>query len=114
MPSHEIEVMIAAFERAISSKSDYAMRLVGLAGVVAAKGHRLRALELCRKAIALDREDRQLAVRARRLHSTLIPRYHVPMMNDARRNAAWDKALKRAIRPGAYVLEIGTGGECSR
>ncbi len=31
------------------------------------------------------------------------------MMNDARRNETWDKALRAAIRPGMHVLEIGTG-----
>ena len=31
------------------------------------------------------------------------------MMNDARRNHAWDRALRRAVRPGMHVLEIGTG-----
>lgn len=31
------------------------------------------------------------------------------MMNDTRRNHAWDRALRRAIRPGMRVLEIGTG-----
>ncbi|HEY4087071.1 MAG TPA: 50S ribosomal protein L11 methyltransferase [Bryobacteraceae bacterium] len=31
-------------------------------------------------------------------------------MNDSRRNHAWDQALRRAIRPGMHVLEIGSGG----
>jgi type II protein arginine methyltransferase len=42
--------------------------------------------------------------------SSLIRNYHVGMMNDARRNAAWNKALTRSVRPGMRALEIGTGG----
>jgi type II protein arginine methyltransferase len=84
--------------------------LIGLAEVVARKQQRLRAFELCRKAMAAGMGDSEVAFRARRLLSSLVPRYHVPMMNDAQRNAAWDRALRRAIHPRTYALEIGTGG----
>jgi len=45
----------------------------------------------------------------RRLLSALVEGYHTQVMNDARRSAAWERALSRAIHPGAAVLEIGTG-----
>jgi type II protein arginine methyltransferase len=50
-----------------------------------------------------------VAARSHRLLASLLPGYHIPMMNDARRNVAWDAALRAAIRPGMHVLEIGTG-----
>ena len=46
---------------------------------------------------------------ARSVSGYLAPGYHLPMMNDSRRNEAWDQALRRAIRPNMKVLEIGTG-----
>jgi predicted nicotinamide N-methyase len=106
----EIEQMIATFEGALEGRADYPIRMIGLAQVVANKKQPFRAFELCQKALAASEGDPEVWVSARRLLSSLIPRYHVRMMNDARRNAAWNKALSRAIHPGTRALEIGTGG----
>ncbi len=39
----------------------------------------------------------------------IVPRWHVPMMNDVPRNSAYFAALESAIEPGSLVFEIGTG-----
>jgi type II protein arginine methyltransferase len=104
-----IEQWIAALETAMRAKPDYPYNLAGLAEIVAEKKHELRAYELARKALALADGDPRTVARCRRLLHSLVPRYHIAMMNDARRNAAWDAALRAAIRPGMHVLEIGTG-----
>jgi hypothetical protein len=103
----EIEAMIASFEGVMVSRPDYPIRLIGLAEVVASKKQPFRAFELCRKAVAAGMGDSEVAFRARRLLSSLVSSYHVPM-NDARRNAAWDKAIRRAIHPYTCALEICT------
>jgi tetratricopeptide (TPR) repeat protein len=41
--------------------------------------------------------------------SSLVPRWHFPMMNDTTRNAAYEAAIRAVVRPGDLVLEIGTG-----
>ncbi|MEA3035794.1 MAG: hypothetical protein QOH04_1559 [Sphingomonadales bacterium] len=107
--SDDIERMIATFEAALRGRDDHAWALLGVAETVAAKKHPLRAAELARRAVAAAPADPAVRMRARRLLGSLLPGYHVPMMNDARRNPAWDAALRRAIRPGMLVLEIGTG-----
>lgn len=38
-----------------------------------------------------------------------VPQWHFPMLNDARRAAAYRDALRRAVRPGSIVLDIGAG-----
>ncbi|MEI9884895.1 MAG: 50S ribosomal protein L11 methyltransferase [Rhizomicrobium sp.] len=101
--------MIAAFEAGLRAGPDYPYALAGLANLVADKKHKLRAVALARAAIAAGGDDARTLRRARAVLHALIPGYHVPMMNDARRNLAWDKALRRAVRPGMQVLEIGTG-----
>ena len=40
---------------------------------------------------------------------SLVPQWHVPMMNDRTRNDVYFSAMKSAIDPNAQVLEIGTG-----
>jgi type II protein arginine methyltransferase len=107
--SDDIERMIALFEAALRGRPNPGYDLVGLAETVAAKKAPLRAAALARQAIAAAPSDPATRMRARRLLGALLPGYHVPMMNDPRRNPAWDKALRAAIRPGMLVLEIGTG-----
>ena len=107
--SEEIEQMIAAMDAALQGRPDYPYHLVGLAEMAALKKHRIRAIDLARKALALAAGDPATRMRARRLLGAMLPGYHVPMMNDARRNAAWDQGLRAAIRPDMLVLEIGTG-----
>jgi len=107
--SDEIERMIATIDAALRQKPDYPYNLIGLAEMVAARKANCRAAQLARDAMALGRDDSATIMRGRRLLASLVPGYHVPMMNDARRNAAWDAALRRAIEPGMTVLEIGTG-----
>jgi len=107
--SDEIDRTIATFDATLRQRPDYPFHLVGLAEMIAAKKHRGRALKLVRKAMRLGQDDPATIMRGRRLLASMLPGYHVPMMNDARRNLAWDKALRRAIRPGMLVFEIGTG-----
>ena len=106
----EIEQMIESFERALEGRPNYPIGLIGLAEVVAGRKQKARAFELCRKAMMAGAGNAEVAARGRRLLSALVPQYHVGMMNDARRNAAWSRALDRRIKPGTRAFEIGTGG----
>lgn len=101
--------MISAFLLGIESQPGNARNLVGLAEVVLGKKEKFRAFELARKALNEGSGDPAVETRARALLGSLLPGYHVPMMNDTRRNRAWDRVLRRAVRPGMRVLEIGTG-----
>jgi len=38
-----------------------------------------------------------------------VPKWHIPMMNDIKRNNAYLEAINSAIEDNEYVLEIGTG-----
>jgi SAM-dependent methyltransferase len=102
--------IIADFERSMEGTPDYALHAIGLAELALRKKDKLQALELARKALAAACGNAEVLSRATALLTSLVPGYHVPMMNDARRNAVWDRALRDAIRPGMHVLEIGTGG----
>ena len=108
-PDDSIDAMIATFEQSHAGQPTYAIGMVGLAEVVARRKHRLKAYRLTRKALASAPGDPEVRVRARRLLHSLTAPYHVRMMNDAGRNAAWDSALRRAIGPETRALEIGTG-----
>ena len=105
----DIEHLIATMQAAMEQRPDYARNLMVLAETVLSKKHKSRAAEIARRAMAEGRGDPEILARGRHVLAASLPGYHVSMMNDARRNLAWDKALRRAILPGMQVLEIGTG-----
>ena len=105
-----MEALVEKFRSAQRTRPDYPRRLLELAAVVAQKQGMMAAYHLCREAIAESKGDPEIEIRAQRLASALVAPYHVRMMNDPVRTAAWDRALTRAVRPGSHVLEIGTGG----
>jgi type II protein arginine methyltransferase len=98
----------AAFERAVALKPDYAHAFNNLGSLHEADGRIEDAIEAYRRALAIDpgfveaRDNLDLAC------SKVVPQWHFPMMHDAPRNDAYDRALKRAA-PGRRVLDIGTG-----
>lgn len=106
---NELDRLAARFQEAVRGDPDAAFKLVALAEAASLAKDPVRAVSLARQAIAAAPDDPATRMRARRLLGSLLPGYHVPMMNDARRNAAWDAALRDAIHPGMLVFEIGTG-----
>ena len=109
MTRTEIEALIKQVEAVGGSERDRLRRLIGLAEVFTGKGFKIEAYQLCQKVLASEAGDSEVFIRVRRVLARLIPSYHISMMNDARRNGAWERALTRAIRPGMRALEVGTG-----
>jgi len=62
-----------------------------------------------RRALALDPADRAAQAGLDAVLALVVPQWHAAMLNDARRNAAFEAAIRRAVRPGMRVLDIGTG-----
>jgi tetratricopeptide (TPR) repeat protein/predicted nicotinamide N-methyase len=67
------------------------------------------AMVVIQEGLAQLPEDEDLNFALRLQLSSMVPAWHIPMINDEERNAAYDTALTRAVRPGDLVLEIGTG-----
>ena len=82
--------------------------LMAVAELMRSAGHSGRALEVCHMALAAA-PDAELQRKAARFIAESVPPWQFNIVHDARRNAAYDRALRRAVRPGMRVLEIGTG-----
>jgi SAM-dependent methyltransferase len=80
-----------------------------LAYMLRKDGQEARALELSRAALAHPISDAILVAKARAFISDSVPGWHVVIVHDEVRNAAYDQALRRAIGPDSRVLEIGAG-----
>lgn len=80
--------------------------------MLAGEGRSLEALDEWRRAAALQPDNLQIRHQMRRMCAEQVPFWHIPMMNDTRRNDAFEAAILAAVErvgPGASVLDIGTG-----
>ena len=73
------------------------------------QGVPIEAVASYRQAIALDPGMAAAHNGLDTVLGSMVPIWHVPMMNDALRNEAYFQALARAVTPQSQVLEIGTG-----
>lgn len=67
------------------------------------------AMTVIRAGLAQLPGDEDLTFALRLQLSSMVPAWHIPMINDDERNIAYNQALERALHPGDTVLEIGTG-----
>lgn len=83
-----------------------------LAVMLSDAGRKGEALDQFRRALALQPGNIHIEHQIRRLSAELVPFWHIPMLNDVRRNDAFEAAIVAAIAtagPDARVLDIGTG-----
>lgn len=80
-----------------------------LARLLLAEGQIDKAFDLCRRASAVSPEDPEVATLVASVLSADVPSWHFLIVRDKARNDAYDAALRRAIRPGSRVFEIGAG-----
>lgn len=103
---------IAMLERACAVDPDNPVTIGNLAVVLADAGRNLEAIRHFRRALELQPDNLHLRHQVRRLGSKSVPFWHIPMMNDAPRNDAFEAAIRAAIEvagPEARVLDIGAG-----
>ncbi|MGO8833566.1 MAG: 50S ribosomal protein L11 methyltransferase [Roseiarcus sp.] len=102
----ELEDKIAALESRVQGNPT---AMLHLARTLQENGQNDRALAMCRSALSLAPDDAQLAAQAKQFVSGTVPQWHFNIVMDETRNAAYDAALRRAVKPTSRVLEIGTG-----
>ncbi|HVF38125.1 MAG TPA: hypothetical protein VNA29_09330 [Sphingomicrobium sp.] len=71
-------------------------------------GDAAKAIALVEQAMRERPDDRLLSEAAAMLFTQEVPRYHLAMLADTARNAAYASAIERAA-PGRRMLEIGAG-----
>jgi protein arginine N-methyltransferase 7 len=84
-------------------------RLAQLAKLLLSSGEAERAVELANRARALAPGDPEVERIVKLVLGRSVPVWHRTILADKARNAAYDAALRRAVRPGSRVLDIGAG-----
>jgi len=103
---------ICCFTEARSIAPENELVLSNLAVALADSGRRDEALAEFRRALALNPNNLHLRHQMRRLTSVVVPFWHIPMLNDTRRNDAFERAIRQVIEkegPDSRILDIGTG-----
>lgn len=102
----------AAFRRALQIRAGDPLAAGNLGALLHALG-RVGEAEACYRSALADGASASALVGALngRSHAlaSLVPGWHVPMMNDTPRNEAYLAGLRAAVTPQSLVLEIGTG-----
>ncbi|HMI95750.1 MAG TPA: tetratricopeptide repeat protein [Micropepsaceae bacterium] len=99
---------VNAFNRALALKPNYADALNNLGVIYRDAKKTDAAIAAFRKAIELGPDSPQAKANLRSAYRDVVPAWHFAMMDDRRRNSAYDAVIRRAV-PGKRVLDIGTG-----
>lgn len=83
--------------------------LARLANILMSNDREARAVELARRALALAPDEGEVKSIAGAVLRRLVPGWHFSIVRDETRNRSYDEALRRNVRPGMRVLEIGAG-----
>ena len=98
-----------SFRRALEIDPDCATAYCGLAQALTEQHRNEEALAVLKAAAERLPEDESIQFAMRLAMSGMIPAWHIPMINDEERNAAYERALAHAVTPDSVVFEIGTG-----
>jgi tetratricopeptide (TPR) repeat protein len=108
----QTDAAITALSAACRIEPDNAVAANNRAVLLSNANRKEEALAEFRRALALQPGNIHVQHQIRRLSTDLVPFWHVPMMNDTRRNDAFEAAIVQALHmagPEARLLDIGTG-----
>lgn len=84
-------------------------RMAQLAKLLLSAGEMQRAVDLANRARKLAPDDPEVERIVKLVLGRSVPDWHRMILADEGRNAAYDAALRRAVRAGSRVLDIGAG-----
>ena len=99
----------ASFKKAIALKSDFAEAHNNLGNTLKDLGKLEEAETSYKQAIALKPDYANARMNLEIVMQSIVPAWHINMMNDELRNNAFSDAIKLAVTEDSLVFEIGTG-----
>jgi len=106
---NEFDVAASHYQRAIEINPKYANAHCNYAQLLVKQGKYDKALNEFQLALDCDPSLIMAHVGWNQALAKVVPSWHVPMMNEHKRNDAYYQALQSVITPATDVFEIGTG-----
>lgn len=106
------DLAISALAASCAADPENPVSANNLAVLLADAGRKQEALDQFRRALELQPDNLHIQHQINRLCAEMVPFWHIPMLNDTRRNDAFEAAIIAAVAaagPAARVLDIGTG-----
>lgn len=103
------EAAAASFTRAVEAEPEDPISRFNLAAACRDLERFEEAVLQVERALELKPDFLDAELLRTKLRTRMLSLWHVPMVNDAPRNDAYEAAIKAQVRPGDLVLEIGTG-----
>lgn len=106
------DLAIGALAASCAADPENPVSANNLAVLLADAGRKQEALDQFRRALELQPDNLHIQHQINRLCAEMVPFWHIPMLNDTRRNDAFEAAIIAAVAaagPAARVLDIGTG-----
>ena len=99
----------SAYKKAIKYKSNYYEAFNNLGNIYKTQGKLDLASENYQAALKINPSYSEARINLNTISMTLVPAWHIKMMNDEMRNKAYLEAIKLAVNNESLVLEIGSG-----
>ena len=100
---------IASYQQAIAINHDFPDAHYNIGNVLRSQGKFTAAIEKYRMALQVKPDHTKAMDNMRFLFKKVIPSWHFGMMNDSRRNNAYNRAIKKIVKKDSLILDIGTG-----
>lgn len=107
-----LDLAISALKASCAANLENPVSANNLAVLLADAGLKQEALEQFRRALELQPDNLHIQHQIKRLCAEMVPFWHIPMLNDTRRNDAFEAAIIAAVASvgrAVRVLDIGTG-----
>ncbi|MCR6646058.1 MAG: tetratricopeptide repeat protein [Terricaulis sp.] len=99
----------ASYQRFLRAEPNHVGALTDLGMICIQLNKDEDALNAFKTALSIDPKHAPAQFGLAQARANLIPPWHIPMMNEPKRNNAYRDAIRRAVKPGDLVLDLGTG-----
>jgi len=100
---------LVLFDRLLARYPDHAAAHSGRGACLLEMGRISEAADAHAKAVKYAPDNEKFFINMRDACSRLIPAWHLPMLADEARNAAYQQTMDKHVREGMHVLDIGAG-----
>lgn len=107
--AQNVQAAEAAYRAYLDKRPHDVAALTDLGMLLAGAGRHGAAIQAFEAALERDPSHVAAEFGLREATTAMVPSWHIPMMNEPKRNEAYRDAIRAMVRPSDHVLDLGTG-----